>query len=56
MVLAGDVEEYARIMRAFIDKEVDYQTLSDNAYRQWQKVTPEKMGNKQLNIYKELLE
>ena len=33
----------------------DYQALSDNAYRQWQKVTPEIMGNKQLNIYKELL-
>ena len=56
VVLSGDVDEYSRIMRAFIDKEVDYQTLSDNAYRQWQKVTPEKMGNKQLNIYKELLE
>ena len=56
VVLSGDVDEYSRIMRAFIDKEVDYQTLSDNAYRQWQKVTPEKMGNAQLNIYKELLE
>jgi glycosyltransferase involved in cell wall biosynthesis len=56
VVLSGDVEEYTRIMRAFIDKEVDYEALSDNAYRQWQKVTPEKMGNKQLNIYKELLE
>ena len=54
-VLAGDVDEYARIMRAFIDGVVDYQTLSNNAYRQWQKVTTEKMGNKQLNIYKELL-
>ena len=34
---------------------VDYQTLSDNAYRQWQKVTPELMGNAQLKIYKDLL-
>ena len=55
VVLPGDVEEYARIMKAFIDGVVDYQALSDNAYRQWQKVTPELMGNAQLNIYKELL-
>ena len=55
VVLSGDVEEYTRIMKAFIDGVVDYQTLSNNAYRQWQKVTTEKMGNKQLNIYKELL-
>ena len=54
-VLAGDVDEYARIMRAFIDGVVDYQTLSNNAYRQWHKVTTERMGNAQLNIYKELL-
>ena len=56
VVLAGDVEEYARIMRAFIDGVVDYQTLSKNCLKQWQKVTPEAMGNAQLNIYKELLE
>ena len=55
VVLPGDVEEYARIMKAFIDKEIDYETLSNNAYFQWCKVTPELMGNKQLNIYKELL-
>ena len=56
VVLAGDVEEYARIMKAFIDGVVDYQTLSKNCLKQWQKVTPEAMGNAQLNIYKELLE
>ena len=55
VVLSGDIDEYSRIMRAFIDGVVDYHTLSNNAYRQWQKVTPEIMGNKQLNIYKELL-
>ena len=55
VVLRGDIDEYARIMKAFIDGIIDYQTLSDNAYRQWQKVTPELMGNKQLNIYKSLL-
>ena len=55
VVLPGDIDEYARIMNAFIRGVVDYQTLSDNAYRQWQKVTPELMGNKQLNIYRDLL-
>ena len=55
IVLPGDVEEYARIMKAFIDKEIDYETISNNAYLQWCKVTPELMGNAQLNIYKELL-
>ena len=55
IVLGGDVEEYTRIMRAFIDKEVDYEALSDNAYRQWQKVTDVKMSAAQLNIYKSLL-
>jgi len=55
VVLPGDVEEYARIMKAFIDKEIDYEAISNNAYRQWCKVTPELMGNAQLNIYKELL-
>ena len=55
IVLPGDVEEYARIMKAFIDKEIDYEAISNNAYRQWCKVTPELMGNAQLNIYKELL-
>jgi len=54
-VLPGDVDEYARIMKAFVDKEVNYQALSDNAYKQWQKVTPELMSTAQLNIYKELL-
>ena len=54
-VLRGDIDEYARIMNAFIHGIVDYQTLSDNAYRQWQKVTPELMGNAQLKIYKDLL-
>ena len=55
VVLSGDIDEYSRIMRAFIDGVVDYHTLSNNAYRQWQKVTPELMGNAQLKIYKDLL-
>ena len=55
IVLSNDIDEYARIMEAFIEKEIDYETLSNNAYLQWCKVTPELMGNAQLNIYKELL-
>jgi glycosyltransferase involved in cell wall biosynthesis len=55
VVLSGDIDEYARIMKTFIDGVVDYQTLSKNCFKQWQKVTTEKMGNAQLNIYKELL-
>ena len=55
IVLGGDVEEYARIMRAFIDKEVDYEALSEAAYQQYQKVTDVKMSAAQLNIYKSLL-
>jgi len=56
VVLGGDVEEYARIMRAFIDGVVDYEALSEAAYQQYQKVTDVKMSAAQLNIYKSLLE
>ena len=55
VVLPGDVDEYARIMKAFIDGIIDYNALSYNAYMQWQKVTAELMSAAQLNIYKELL-
>ena len=54
VVLSGDVDEYARIMKAFIDGVVDYEALSQAAYNQWCKVTPEKMSEAQLSIYKEL--
>ena len=55
-VLPDDVDEYARIMKAFIHGIVDYETLSQRAYEQWQTVTPEKMSNLQLGIYKELID
>ena len=55
VVLPGDVDEYARIMKAFIDGVVDYEALSQAAYNQWCKVAPEKMSEAQLNIYKELI-
>ena len=54
VVLSGDVDEYARIMKAFIEGVIDYKALSNNAYKQWEKVTPKKMSESQLNIYKEL--
>ena len=56
VVLPADVDEYARIMKAFIHGLVDYETLSQRAYEQWEKVTSEKMSNLQLCIYKELIE
>ena len=55
-VLPDDVDEYARIMKVFIYGVVDYETLSQRAYEQWQTVTPEKMSNLQLGIYKELID
>ena len=55
-VLPGDVDEYARIMKAFIYGEVDYEALSQRAYEQWEKVSAEKMSNLQLGIYKELID
>jgi len=55
VVPPGDVEEYARIMQAFIDKKVNYYALQDNAYQrfyEWGRA--EKWAVEQLNIYKEL--
>ena len=55
VVLRDDVDEYARIMKSFIDGVIDYEALSQKAYEQWEKVTAEKMSKLQLNIYKELI-
>ena len=55
VVLRDDVNEYARIMKSFIDGVIDYEALSQKAYEQWEKVTAEKMSKLQLNIYKELI-
>ena len=56
VVSSGDVDEYARIMKAFINKQVDYFTLSENCINNWQATcTTEIVGNIQLGIYKELL-
>ena len=55
VVLRDDVNEYARIMKSFIDGVIDYEALSQKAYEQWEKVTAEKMSKLQLDIYKELI-
>ena len=55
VVLRDDVNEYARIMKSFIDGVIDYEALSQKAYEQWEKVTAEKMSKLQLGIYKELI-
>ena len=56
VVLKGDVDEYARIMKKFIDKEIDYFKLSEKCINNWRTTcTPDIVGNIQLGIYKELL-
>jgi glycosyltransferase involved in cell wall biosynthesis len=55
-VLPDDVDEYTRIMKRFIDKEVDYKTLSKNArYRYECDYNPKDRANQQLEIYKKVL-
>ena len=56
VVVPGDVKEYSKIMKDYIDGVVDYNILSENArkrYEEWGKA--EKWSNEQLNIYKGLL-
>ena len=56
VVLKDDVDEYARIMKKFINKEIDYFKISEKCINNWQKTcTPDIVGNIQLEIYKELL-
>ena len=55
-VLPDDVDEYTRIMKKFIDKEVDYKTLSKNArYRYECDYNPKDRANQQLEVYKKVL-
>ena len=56
VVLNGDVDEYARIMKKFIDGKIDYFKMSKKCINNWQAVcTPDIVGDLQLEIYKELL-
>ena len=53
VVLENDVDEYARIMKAFVDKSIDYDTLSKKCIHNWQHTcTPIIIGSK----YKKLLD
>tara|TARA_R110000824_G_scaffold164685_10_gene341064 strand:+ start:13361 stop:14431 length:1071 start_codon:yes stop_codon:yes gene_type:complete len=52
----NDVDEYARIMQKFIDCELDYDCLSENALKQWNTMSnPKDRAQEQMNIYKSLL-
>ena len=55
VVLNGNVDEYARIMKAFVDGTINYEYFSNKAHELWKNVTVEKMATSQLEIYKELL-
>ena len=56
VVLKDDVDEYARIMKKFIYKEIDYFKISEKCINNWKKTcTPDIVGDIQLGIYKELL-
>lgn len=52
----NNVDEYARIMQKFINSEIDYDYLSENALRQWNALAnPKDRAQEQMNIYKNLL-
>ena len=55
VVLPGDVDEYARIMGGFVDGTINYEYFSNKAFELWKNVTVEKMAQKQLELYKELV-
>ncbi len=56
VVNAGDVNEYARIMKNFVDQKIDYQYFSDNAKKLWEKMAnPVERAKEQLEIYEEIL-
>lgn len=55
VVLPGDVDEYARIMKAFIDGSIDYDYYSKRAKQNWlDTCTPDIIGNKYLDILNSL--
>lgn len=57
VVNAGDVDEYARIMKNFVDKTVDYDYLSSKGKELWLKYAePEMIARQQLDIYERLLQ
>ena len=56
VVMPDDVDEYARIMKKFIKKEIDYFKISEKCINNWREnCIPENIAKQQLGLYKELL-
>ena len=54
--IKNDQDEYTRIMRAFADGTIDYDTMSKNCVSRWERqATPELITQQHLDLYKELL-
>ena len=52
----GDIQEYIKIIKSFLDKEIDYNRLSENCIKMWKETCyAEDIANQQLTIYKDLL-
>lgn len=57
VVNAGDVDEYAKIMQGFLNKTINYNYFSENAKKLYaEQYLPIKQAEKQLNIYKSILQ
>lgn len=53
--IINDTTEYARIMQAFIDGDIDYDTLSKNCLENWENnCKPEMIAQQHIDLYKEL--
>jgi len=54
--IKNNIDEYTRIMQAFVDGTVDYKTLSDNCIKNWkQNSNVETITNEYLSMYRELM-
>ena len=55
-MIEADVDEYARIMKAFVDGVIDYKTLSQKSVINWQNTcTPRIIGKKYIKILDSLV-
>ena len=53
--IKNDQDEYTRIMRAFADGTIDYDTMSKNCVSRWERqAKPEVITQQHLDLYKEL--
>tara|TARA_Y100000310_G_scaffold157072_1_gene156487 strand:- start:1140 stop:3107 length:1968 start_codon:yes stop_codon:yes gene_type:complete len=54
--IKNDVEEYARVMQAFKEGTIDYDSMSKKCVKRWRdQATPEMITQKHLDLYEELL-